>query len=147
MPKAWRTGRKVGRTIYEMDGDTPSDDDRLIGMLDSSAISEGVVLDHNLVRGFGPTAPSDRAEVIAKDLWKIIEQHQDVECADDIFTDENWIDLNIESERDVYRELAGRVLGLLGASGGECACGTPNRPGVAHRSHECLAIGGDDDAS
>ena len=31
----WRTGRKVGRTIYVQNGDDPADGDRLIGMMDT----------------------------------------------------------------------------------------------------------------
>lgn len=31
----WRTGRKVGRTIYQQLGPEPSDDDPLIGVMDT----------------------------------------------------------------------------------------------------------------
>jgi hypothetical protein len=31
----WRVGRKVGRTIYRQLGDQPSDDDPLIGVMDT----------------------------------------------------------------------------------------------------------------
>ena len=43
----WRTGRKVGRTIYAMVGEQPSDDDILIGMMDSIEIADRLVHDHN----------------------------------------------------------------------------------------------------
>ena len=43
----WRVGRKVGRTLYSMVGDEPSDEDVLIGLLDSRLIAESIVADHN----------------------------------------------------------------------------------------------------
>lgn len=43
----WRIGRKVGRTIYAMVGDEPSDDDILIGMMDDKMIAVIAVLNHN----------------------------------------------------------------------------------------------------
>jgi hypothetical protein len=39
----WRTGRKLGRTIYEQVGPEPSDDDHLLGLMDSSELAEFVV--------------------------------------------------------------------------------------------------------
>ena len=39
----WRTGRKVGRTIYQQHGDEPSDNDRLIGVMDTPDLAERVV--------------------------------------------------------------------------------------------------------
>ncbi len=43
----WRTGRKVGRTVYCMVGDEPSDDDMLIGTMDQPAIATALVSQHN----------------------------------------------------------------------------------------------------
>lgn len=44
----WRTGRKLGRTIYAMHNkDQASDNDIFIGIMDSSYIAERVVRDHN----------------------------------------------------------------------------------------------------
>lgn len=43
----WRTGRKVGRTIYAQVGEEPSDDDALIGMVDTPEIARRLVDDHN----------------------------------------------------------------------------------------------------
>jgi hypothetical protein len=40
---AWRTGRKVGRTIYFQRGPEPSDDDPLVGVMDTPALAEAVV--------------------------------------------------------------------------------------------------------
>lgn len=41
MPDArWRTGRKVGRTIYIQDGPEPSDDDTLIGVMDDPVLAQ-----------------------------------------------------------------------------------------------------------
>lgn len=39
----WRTGRKVGRTIYVQTGDEPSDDDQLVGMMDTRELAALVV--------------------------------------------------------------------------------------------------------
>lgn len=44
----WRVGRKVGRTIYAMVGDEPSDDDVLIGMMDSVELAALAVGAHNV---------------------------------------------------------------------------------------------------
>lgn len=43
----WRTGRKVGRTIYAQVGKKPSDRDVLIGMMDSPLLATAVVVAHN----------------------------------------------------------------------------------------------------
>lgn len=48
-PKCWRTGRKVGRTIYLQHGDEPSDDDQLIGVMDSPDLAERVVMAVNVL--------------------------------------------------------------------------------------------------
>lgn len=46
----WRTGRKVRRTIYAQIGSEPSDDDVLIGVMDTPALAENAVASHNLRR-------------------------------------------------------------------------------------------------
>lgn len=43
MAGRWRTGRKVGLTIYVQVGDEPSDDDRLIGVMDTSELARQAV--------------------------------------------------------------------------------------------------------
>lgn len=43
----WRVGRKVGRTIYAMVGDEPSDDDQLIGVMDYPDVAADAVAAHN----------------------------------------------------------------------------------------------------
>jgi hypothetical protein len=43
----WRTGRKVGRTIYAQLGDKPSDDDPLIGVFDTAGLATAAVTAHN----------------------------------------------------------------------------------------------------
>jgi hypothetical protein len=43
----WRQGRKVRRTIYAQRGDEPSDDDPLIGVMDTPALAFAVVYEHN----------------------------------------------------------------------------------------------------
>lgn len=39
----WRTGRKVGRTIYEQVGTEPSDADQLIGVMDTPDLARRAV--------------------------------------------------------------------------------------------------------
>ena len=39
----WRVGRKVGRTVYVQSGPEPSDDDRLIGLMDTPDLARLVV--------------------------------------------------------------------------------------------------------
>ena len=48
LDKPWRVGRKVGRTVYEIAGDNPSDDDVLIGMMDTAELADEAVTCHNL---------------------------------------------------------------------------------------------------
>lgn len=43
----WRVGRKVGRTIYAQLGDAPSDDDKLIGVMDTAMFAVDAVDAHN----------------------------------------------------------------------------------------------------
>lgn len=43
----WRTGRKVGRTIYAIIGDEPADRDVLIGLMDTRLLAMEVVAAHN----------------------------------------------------------------------------------------------------
>lgn len=47
MPERWRTGRKVGRTIYRQTGPYPSDEDPLIGVMDTVALAHEAVEAHN----------------------------------------------------------------------------------------------------
>lgn len=49
-------GRKVGRTIYAQVGDEPSDDDPIIGMMDSRILAADVVASHNAVLASRPLA-------------------------------------------------------------------------------------------
>jgi hypothetical protein len=37
--RRWRVGRKVGRTIYLQVGDEPSDDDVLVGVMDTPELA------------------------------------------------------------------------------------------------------------
>jgi hypothetical protein len=43
----WRVGRHLGRTVYAMHGDQPSDHDVFIGIFDTRALAETAVNDHN----------------------------------------------------------------------------------------------------
>jgi hypothetical protein len=43
----WRVGRKLGRTIYAQLGPYPSDEDILIGMVDSTELAVCIVREHN----------------------------------------------------------------------------------------------------
>jgi hypothetical protein len=45
----WRTGRKVGRTIYAQLGPEPSDEDPLIGVMDTGVLAAAAAAAHNLV--------------------------------------------------------------------------------------------------
>jgi hypothetical protein len=45
----WRTGRKLGRTIYAQLGPGAADADWLIGMMDSLELAEDVVAAHNKI--------------------------------------------------------------------------------------------------
>jgi hypothetical protein len=47
--RRWRTGRKVYRTIYAMQGTEPSDYDILIGVMDTASLATEVVQAHNLL--------------------------------------------------------------------------------------------------
>ena len=44
----WRTGRKVGRTIYAQLGPEPSDHDPLIGVMDTGDLADSAVEGHNM---------------------------------------------------------------------------------------------------
>lgn len=55
----WRTGRKVGRTIYAQIGPEPSDDDPLIGMMDTPELAAQAV---------GAALERDRESGIARSL-------------------------------------------------------------------------------
>jgi hypothetical protein len=46
----WRTGRRVGRTLYAQIGPAPSDLDVLIGVMDSTVLAQQAVRDHNAAR-------------------------------------------------------------------------------------------------
>ena len=50
----WRTGRKVGRTIYAQAGPQPSDDDNLIGVMDTPALAAQACKGHNTLTGGQP---------------------------------------------------------------------------------------------
>jgi len=43
----WRIGRKIGKNIYAMVGDEPSDEDIDIGRMDNESIAAIAVLNHN----------------------------------------------------------------------------------------------------
>lgn len=43
----WRTGRKIGKNIYAIVGDQPSDDDIDIGRMNNESIAAIAVLNHN----------------------------------------------------------------------------------------------------
>jgi hypothetical protein len=52
----WRVGRKVGRTIYQQVGPEPSDDDVLIGFMDTPELAWQAVAAHNFRIGIGASA-------------------------------------------------------------------------------------------
>lgn len=43
----WRVGRKVGRTIYAQRGEEASDDDALIGLMDTPRLAQEAIEAHN----------------------------------------------------------------------------------------------------
>lgn len=43
----WRVGRKLGRTVYAMVGESASDEDVLLGMMDTPELAAVVVNTHN----------------------------------------------------------------------------------------------------
>ncbi len=47
----WRTGRRVGRTMYAQAGLCPSDDDVLIGTMDTPELAEAACRAHNAELG------------------------------------------------------------------------------------------------
>ena len=47
----WRVGRRVGRTIYAQIGAEPSDDDALVGVMDTPALARAAVEGHNRLIG------------------------------------------------------------------------------------------------
>lgn len=46
----WRVGRRVSRNVYSMTGDEPSDDDTLIGQMDTGQLARECVFRHNDAR-------------------------------------------------------------------------------------------------
>jgi hypothetical protein len=48
-----RTGRKVGRTLYLQISDVPSDDDILVGIVETRSLAELIVEDVNESGGVG----------------------------------------------------------------------------------------------
>jgi len=54
----WRVGRKLGRTVYAQVGPVPSDDDELLGLMETEAIAESVVKAHNYATGLFPGTDS-----------------------------------------------------------------------------------------
>lgn len=43
----WRVGRKLGRTVYAMLSETPSEDDLLLGVFDEESVAQHIVDIHN----------------------------------------------------------------------------------------------------
>lgn len=43
----WRVGRKLRRTVYHQLGEQPSDDDILVGFMETAALAQQVVDEHN----------------------------------------------------------------------------------------------------
>jgi hypothetical protein len=51
--RKWRVGRHVGRTVYLQAGSEPSDEDVLIGVMDTTELAIEVVDAVNAARGYG----------------------------------------------------------------------------------------------
>lgn len=56
--KKWRVGMKVGRTIYEQQGDEPSESDPLIGLMDTPELAAQAVAAVNAARAQGTSGPA-----------------------------------------------------------------------------------------
>jgi hypothetical protein len=58
--RPWRVGQKVGRTIYALVAEEPSDHDLLVGVMDTRSLAAEAVRAHNalLFRSDNPSAPS-----------------------------------------------------------------------------------------
>ena len=48
LSQRWRTGRKIGRTIYAKTGPEPSDSDPLIGVMDTPELAAAACAAHNI---------------------------------------------------------------------------------------------------
>ena len=56
--RRWRTGRHLGRTVYALMGDEPSDEDPFLGIFDSASVAAAVVAEHNATQEWGARWPS-----------------------------------------------------------------------------------------
>jgi len=66
-PDRWRTGRKVGRTLYRQTGETADDRDELIGVMDTPQLADLVVTAVNalnLISVPEPAAPAINRDVL-----------------------------------------------------------------------------------
>lgn len=50
----WRTGRRVGRTVYAQFSTDPNDTDILIGVMDSPELADETVASHNAALAVRP---------------------------------------------------------------------------------------------
>jgi hypothetical protein len=66
--KPWRTGRKLGRTLYICNGETPGDDDQLVGMMDTPELADRVVDAVN--RTMPKDASAGGADEVSKTIWR-----------------------------------------------------------------------------
>lgn len=81
-PAPWRTGRKLGRTLYERKyTDQPSDEDRFVGIMDSpedaqrvvDAVNRVAVLEAQLERIRADYWAHERAyDMVDGDLYRIL---------------------------------------------------------------------------
>jgi hypothetical protein len=85
-PAPWRTGRKVGRTIYRQHGTAPSDADTLIGVMDTpedaqrvvDAINRVAALESQLERLRAGYWAHERAyDMVDGDLYRLLFRSED----------------------------------------------------------------------
>ncbi len=69
----WRTGRHVGRTIYEQLSDGPSDDDTLIGVMDSPELAAEACRCHNAMLA-GVAAVQAEFLAASEEVWREIDR-------------------------------------------------------------------------
>ena len=95
----WRVGRKLGRTIYVQVGDAPSDDDVLIGVMDSPALAATAVTCVNVARGPDPRSglPAMREEAQAKWQEVIVRLQHDVDTHFQLLETQrdHWLDSHL----------------------------------------------------
>lgn len=99
----WRVGRKVGRTIYVQVGDQPSDNDPLIGVMDTPDLAAIVVRSVNASHAFDRPVWADAVIDLLSDA------HDDVRHTDE--TVGELVRFTIRDQLNQAARLDPRILG------------------------------------